>query len=165
MLSLWVNWLQLNSQLNSSGVSFCLYRTCILYETCMWQLFIFLSPYKHVFILYTIAHSLLEEERMHRIIDALAKSGSNFVCLSDWHSAVVLTFHRSTGSISFKEHPSDTCENMSLIAGMMFVLYTVICYVMQLETLSTTSPTHTCIVCHEHVLIYSILRRALSLTL
>ena len=27
MLSLWANWLQLNSQLNSSGVSFCLYRT------------------------------------------------------------------------------------------------------------------------------------------
>ena len=26
MLSLWANWLQLNSQLNSSGVSFCLYR-------------------------------------------------------------------------------------------------------------------------------------------
>ena len=27
MLSLWANWLQLNSQLNSPGVSFWLYRT------------------------------------------------------------------------------------------------------------------------------------------
>ena len=29
MLSLWANWLQLNSQLNSSGVSFCLYRSSL----------------------------------------------------------------------------------------------------------------------------------------
>ena len=29
MLSLWANWLQLNSQLNSWGVSFCLYRRCM----------------------------------------------------------------------------------------------------------------------------------------
>ena len=29
MLSLWANWLQLNSQLNSWGDSFCLYRTSL----------------------------------------------------------------------------------------------------------------------------------------
>ena len=35
MLSLWANWLQLNSQLNSPGVSFWLYRTCTSQSTTM----------------------------------------------------------------------------------------------------------------------------------
>ena len=62
MLSLWANWLQLNSQLNSWGVSFCLYRTCTKTDFA-----VVFTMYKYPF--HTVPFSRQEQRRLSKVKD------------------------------------------------------------------------------------------------
>ena len=60
MLSLWANWLQLNSQLNSPGVSFWLYRTFQCIIIFLYHLIFFLHPLSVLIFLSVLDNFLIK---------------------------------------------------------------------------------------------------------